>query len=92
LAEVEHGCFYATEPDLESKSDSDDPTRECFNVDGALATMDDTKDAAAGARALTAGGDPRTAGNDRQVDPPPQDNKAAQLAQLHELKAKLDKD
>ena len=31
-------------------------------------------------------------GNDGQVDPPPQEDKAVQLAQLRELKAKLDED
>ena len=36
--------------------------------------------------------DPRTPGNDGQVDPPPQEDKAAQLAQLRELRAKLDED
>jgi len=30
--------------------------------------------------------------NDGQVDPPPQEDRAAQLAQLRELKAKLDED
>ena len=28
------GCFYAAEPDSDSESDSYDPTRECFNIDG----------------------------------------------------------
>ena len=36
--------------------------------------------------------DPRTPGNDGQVDPPPQEEKAAQHAQLRELRAKLDED
>ena len=34
----------------------------------------------------------RTPGNDGQVDPPPQEDRAAQLAQLRELKMKLDED
>ena len=86
------GCYYTAEPDPDCKSDSYDPTRECFNVDEAVATMDDTQDAATGARAPTVREDPRTPGNDGQVDPPPQDDKAVQLAQLRELKAKLDED
>ena len=86
------GCFYTAEPDPNSKFDSYDPTRECFNIDGAVATTDDTEDAATGARAPTAREDPRTPGNDGQADPPPQVDKAAQLAQLQELKAKLDED
>ena len=86
------GCFYTAEPDPDSESDSYDPTKECFNVDGAVATTDDTEDTAAGARGPTARGDPRTPRNKGQADPPPQDDKAAQLAQLHELKAKLDED
>jgi hypothetical protein len=87
-----HRSFYTAEPDPDSESDSYDPTRECFNVDGAMATTDDKKDAATGARAPAVGGDPRTPGNEGQADPPPQDDKAAQLAQLRELKAKLDED
>ena len=77
MAEEWRGCFHTVEPDSDSESDSYDPTRECFNVDGAMATMDDTQDAVAGARAPAAGGDPSTHGNDGQVDPPPQDDKAA---------------
>jgi hypothetical protein len=92
LAKEWCGCFYTAELDPDSKSDSYDPTRECFNVDRAVATMDDTEDATTGARAPAAGGDPRTPGNNGQADSPPQDNKAAQLAQLQELKAKLDED
>ena len=68
---VEEGrvCFYIAEPDPDSKSDSYDPTRECFNLDGAVATTDDTQDAATGGRALVAREDPRTPRNDGQVDP-----------------------
>jgi len=96
LAEEWRGCFYtAAEPDPDSKSDSYDPTRKCFNIaDGAVATTDDMEDdsnAAATAPAMRA--NPRTPGHERQADPPPpQDDKAAQLAQLRELKAKLDED
>ena len=91
LAEEGCRCFYTAEPDPNSESDSYDPTRECFNVDGAMATTDDT-DATASARAPTAREDPRTLGNDGQADPPPQDDKATQLVELRELKAKLDED
>jgi len=58
----------------------------------AVETTDETQDAAAGGRAPAAREDPRTPGNDGQVDPPPQEDRAAQLAQLRELKTKLDKD
>ena len=92
LAEEWRGCFYTAEPDPDSESDSYDPTRECFNVDGEVATTDDTQDAVADGRAPVTRDDPRTPGNDGQVDPPAQDDKAAQLAQLRELKAKLDED
>ena len=92
LAEEWHGCFYTTEPDPDSEFNSYDPTSECFNIDGAVATTDDTEDAAVAARAPIVGGDPRTPGNEEQADPPLQDVKAAQLAQLRELKAKLDED
>ena len=85
-------CFYAAEPDPDSESDSYDPTRECFNIDGEVETIDKTQDVIAGGRALMAREDPRTPGNNGQVDPPPQEDKAAQLAQLRELKAKLDED
>jgi hypothetical protein len=49
LVEEWCGCFHTAEPDPDSESDSYDPTRECFNVDGAVATIDDMEDAAAGA-------------------------------------------
>ena len=55
-------------------------------------TTDETQDAVAGGRAPVAREDPKTPGNDGQVDPPPQEDKAAQLAQLQELKAKFDED
>jgi hypothetical protein len=62
--------FLHSKPDLDSESDSYNPTRECFNIDGAVAATDDTEDAAAGARAPAAGGEPRTPGNEGQADPP----------------------
>ena len=34
LAEEGRGCFYTAKQDPDSKSDSYDPTRECFNIDG----------------------------------------------------------
>ena len=92
LLEEGRGCFYAAEPDSDSESDSYDPTRECFHIDGAVETTDETQDAVAGGRAPAAREDPRTPGNDGQVDPAPQEDRAAQIAQLRELKAKLDED
>ena len=85
-------CFYTAETDPDFESDSYDPTRECFNIDGEVETTDDTQDAVAGGRAPVAREDPRTPGNNGQVDPLPQEDKAVQLAQLRELKAKLDED
>ena len=92
LLEERRGCFYATAPDPDSESDSYDPTRECYNIDGEVQTTDETQDAIVGGRAPVAREDPRTPGNDGRVDPPPQEDKAAQLAQLRELRAKLDED
>ena len=92
LAEEGCGCFYTAEPDPDSESDSYDPTRDCFNVDGAVVTTDDTEDTATGTRAPIAGEDPKTPGNNGQANPPPQDDNVVQLAQLQELKAKLDED
>jgi len=86
------GCFYAAEPDPDSESDNYDPTRECFNVDREAETTDETQDAVTGGRAPVAREDPRTPGKNGQVNPPPQEDKAMQLAQLRELKAKLDED
>ena len=57
-----------------------------------METTDETQDAVAGGRASVAREDPRTPRNNGQVDPPPQEDKAAQLAQLRDLKAKLDED
>jgi hypothetical protein len=92
LLEEGRGCFYAAKPDSDSESDSCDPTRECFHIDRAVETTDETQDAVAGGRAPAAREDPRTPGNDGQVDPPPQEDRATQIAQLRELKAKLDED
>ena len=92
LLEEGRGCFYAAEPDSDSESDSYDPTRECFHIDGAVETTDEKQDAVAGGRAPTAGEDPRTPGNDGQIDPPPQEDRATQLAQLRELITELDED
>ena len=70
MVEEGRGCFYATEPDSDSETDSYDPTRECYNIDGEVATTDETQDAVAGGRAPVAREDPRTPGNDGRVDPP----------------------
>ena len=80
LLEEGRGCFYAAEPDSGSESDSYDPTRECFHIDGAVETTDETQDAVAGGRAPAAREDPRTPGNDGQVDPAPQEDRGVQLA------------
>jgi len=77
LLEEGHGSFYAAKPDSDSKSDSYDPTRECFNIDGEVETTDETQDAVAGGRAPVAREDPRTPGNDGHVDPPLQEDKTA---------------
>jgi len=92
LLEDGRGCFYTAEPDSDYETDSYDPTRECYHIDEAVETTDETQDAAAGGRAPTAWEDPRTPRNGGQVDPPPQEDRAVQLAQLRELKTKLDKD
>ena len=92
LLEERRGCFYAAEPDPDSESDSYDPTRECFNINGEVETTGETQDTVAGGRAPVAREDPRTPRNDGQVNPPPQEDKAAQLAQLRGLRAKLDED
>ena len=92
LLEEGRRCFYAAELDSDSETDNYDPTRECFHIDGAVETTDETQDAVAGGRAPAAREDPRTPGNDGQVDPHPQEDRAAQIAQLRELKAKLDED
>ena len=61
-----------------------------------MACDDDTEDdgnTGAAATALAAGGKPRTPEQEGQLDLPlPQDDKATQLTQLWELKAKLDED
>jgi len=74
LLDEGHGCFYAAEPN--SETDSYHPTRECYHVDGAVETTDETQDAAAGGQAPAAREDPRTPGNGGQVDPLPQEDRA----------------
>ena len=51
LLEEGRGCFYAAEPDSDSETNSYDPTRECYHIDKAVETTDETRDAAAGGRA-----------------------------------------
>jgi len=48
LLEEGRRCFYAAEPDSGSESDSYDPTRECYHIDGAVKTIDETQDADTG--------------------------------------------
>jgi len=79
LLEEGRGCYYAAKPDSDSETNSYDPTRECYHVDGAVETTNETQDAAADSRAPAAREDPRTSGNDGQVDPLPQEDRAAQL-------------
>jgi len=43
LLEEGRGCFYAAEPDSDFETDSYDPTRECFHIDGAVETTDETQ-------------------------------------------------
>jgi len=92
LLEEGRGCYYAAKPDSDSETNSYDPRRECYHIDGAVETTDETQDAVADGRAPGAREDPRTPGNDVQDDPVPQEDRAAQLAQLRELKTKLDED
>jgi len=92
LLEEGRGCFYAAEPDSDSKSDSYDPTRECFNIDGGVETTDEMLDAVAGVRAPAAREDPRTPGNEGQVDPPSARRQSRATCAATELKAKLDED
>ena len=61
LLEEGRGCFYVAEPDSDSEFDSYDPTRECFHIDGAVETTDETRDAVAGGRAPAAREDPQDA-------------------------------
>jgi len=82
LAEERCGCFYVVDPDPVSESDSYDPTRECFNIDGEAETTDETQDAVAGGRAPVAREDPRTPGNNGQVDPPPQEDNVTEPTKL----------
>jgi len=42
LLEEGRGCFYAAEPDSDSETNSYDPTRECYHIDGAVETTDET--------------------------------------------------
>jgi len=62
LLEEGRRCFHAAEPNSGLESDSHDPTRECFHIDGAVETTDETQDAVAGRQAPAAREDPRTPG------------------------------
>ena len=69
LLEEGRGCFYAAEPDSDSESDSYDPTRECFNIDGEVETTDETQDAVTGGRAPVARVDPGRLGTTDKSTP-----------------------
>jgi len=42
LLEEGRGCFYTAKPDSDSETDRYDPTRECYHIDGAVETTDET--------------------------------------------------
>jgi hypothetical protein len=73
--------YYFDTPDSDSADDTYDPTRECFNIDGAIAS-DSEDEAAVGGRNVTP----------PQVEPPTAWDEAQfladqgmQLEQIHEL-------
>jgi hypothetical protein len=79
--------YYFGAPDSDSADDSYDPTRECFQIDGAIVS-DSEAEAAAGERNATPphaahpGDDARLLEADQEV----------QLQQIQELQAKLDEE
>jgi hypothetical protein len=80
--------YYFGTPDSDSADDTYDPTRECFNNDGAI-VLDSEDEAAVGGRNATP----------PQVEPPVAQDEAQfladqgmQLEQIHELQDKLDEE
>jgi hypothetical protein len=80
--------YYFGAPDSESADDTYDPTRECFNIDGAIVS-DSEDEAAVGGRNTTP----------PQVEPPAARDEAQfpadqgmQLEQIHELQDRLDEE
>jgi hypothetical protein len=77
--------YYFGAPDSDSTDDTYDPTRECFNIDGAIASDSEDEAAIGGRNAMPP-----------QVEPPAARDKAQflvdqgmQLEQIHELQDRL---
>jgi hypothetical protein len=81
--------YYFGAPDSDSADDSYDPTGECFQIDGAIASNSEAE-AAAGRRNTIP---PHAAHPGTRGRPQPfEADQGAQLAQIQELQAKLDEE
>jgi hypothetical protein len=81
--------YYFGAPNSDSADDSYDPTRECFQIDGAIASDSEAKATIEGGNAMP----PHAAHPSAWGGPQPfEADQGAQLSQIQELQAKLDEE
>jgi hypothetical protein len=80
--------YYFSTPDSDSADDSYDPTRECFNIDGAIASDSEDEAAVGGRNATPPHVEPPAARDEAQFLA----NQGVQLEQIHELQDRLDEE
>jgi hypothetical protein len=81
--------YYFGAPDSDSADDSYDPTRECFHIDGAIASNSEAEVAVGGRNAMPPHVEPPGAWDEAQFLGADQ---GAQLEQIQELQAMLDEE
>jgi hypothetical protein len=81
--------YYFGTPDSVSADDSYDPTRECFHIDGAIASDSEAEAAVGGRNATPPHVEPPGAWDEAQF---PGADQGAQLEQIQELQAMLDEE
>jgi hypothetical protein len=80
--------YYFGTPDSDSTDDSYDSTRECFNIDGAIASDSEHEAAIGGRNATPPHVEPPGAGDEAQFLA----NQGVQLEQIHELQDRLNEE
>jgi hypothetical protein len=80
--------YYFGAPDSDSADDSYDPTRECFNIDGAIASDSENEAAVGGRNATPPPVEPPAARDEAQFLA----DQGMQLEQIHELQDRLEEE
>jgi hypothetical protein len=80
--------YYFGAPDSDSADDTYDPTRECFNIDGAIASDSEDEAAVGGRNATPPQVEPLAAQDEAEFLA----DQGMQLEQIHELQDRLDEE